>query len=69
MHLVGFPHVREDGTAATSFIFTSVKFGRAISGYYYDEFAQDEDGRLLLARRQISMPVVWQPPRNEEGQR
>ena len=69
VHLVGFPHLREDGTAATAYTFTSAKFGRVISGYYFDEFAQGEEGRLLFARREISMPVVWQPPRTEEGQR
>ena len=69
VHLVGFPHLADDGTATTAYIFTSVKFGRAISGYYVDEFARDADGRLLLARREISMPVVWQPPRTETGQR
>ena len=68
VHLVGFPHLREDGTAATPYTFTSAKFGRVISGYYFDAFAQGEEG-LLFARREISMPVVWQPPRNPEGQR
>lgn len=68
VHLVGFPHLRGDGSAATAYTFTSAKFGRVISGYYYDEFAR-EDGRLLFARREISMPVTWQPPRAGEQQR
>jgi hypothetical protein len=69
VHLVGFPHLREDGTAATAYTFTGAKFGRVISGYYYDEFARDENGRLLFARREISMPVTWQPPRAGEEKR
>lgn len=69
VHLVGFPHLRGDGSAATAYTFTSAKFGRMISGYYFDEFAQDDAGRLLFARREISMPVVWQPPRAQDGQR
>jgi hypothetical protein len=69
VHLVGFPHVREDGTAATPYSFSSVKFGRMVSGYYVDTFEQDDDGRLLFARREISMPVVWHPPRVEGDQR
>jgi hypothetical protein len=69
VHLVGFPHLREDGTAATAYTFTSAKFGRVISGYYYDEFARDDSGQLLFARREISMPVTWQPPRTGEEKR
>jgi hypothetical protein len=69
VHLVGFPHLREDRTAATAYTFTAAKFGRVISGYYYDTFARDDDGRLLFTRREISMPVIWQPPRADEGQR
>jgi hypothetical protein len=69
VHLVGFPHLREDGTAGTPYTFTSVKFGRVISGYYYDEFGRDDDGGLLFARREISMPVMWQAPPEPAGQR
>lgn len=69
VHLVGFPHLRDDGTAATAYTFTSAKFGRVISGYYYDEFAREDDGRLVFARREISMPVTWRPPRTGDAQR
>src|SRR3954453_17558393 len=69
VHLVGFPHVREDGIAVTAYTFTSAQFGRLISGCYYDEFAQDDAGRLLFARREISMPVTWQPPRTGDDKR
>jgi hypothetical protein len=68
VHLTGFPHLRDDGTAATAYTFTAAKFGRVVSGYYYDSFTQGDDGQLLFARREISMPVTWQPPRPAEGQ-
>jgi len=59
VHLIGFPHVEADGRAHTAFTFTSERSGRLISGYYADDFARGEDGRLLFLRREVAMPVTW----------
>jgi SnoaL-like protein len=69
VHLTAFPHLREDGIAVTAYVFTSAKFGRVVSGYYYDEFVREDAGPLLFARREISMPVTWQPPRSGDDKR
>ena len=59
VHLVGGAHVDPDGRTRTPFTFMSVEPGRLVSGYYTDELASGEDGRLVFRVRDVDIRVRW----------
>lgn len=59
IHLVGLPHLDEDGLAHAPFTFTSGEVGRLVSGYYTDDLTAGQDGRLVFHRRVVDIRVRW----------
>ena len=59
IHLVGLPHLAAGGRAHAPFTFTSAEPGRLVSGYYTDDLAAGQDGRLVFQRRVVGIRVRW----------